>query len=194
MQGESGETALAPSREIVQTRDMTLAEAKVLTRAMTQKYMRNLKRDIWYRAALIIHSAGMVVLLISALQLAYFYRCCSPSVFWFVTITTLLFIGGTAVYYMRYFRGIAKINRTASPAGSRHFIDAQGYTISLNEQRIFIPWHRIEEVDRKPDLFLTGTSEVHFWPITFAAFADQDVASFCTELEQRWNAARGGTV
>lgn len=188
------EPTFAQSREIVQSRDMTLAEAKTLTRAVTQKYMRNLRRDIWYHAALFIHSIGMVTLLISALQLAYLYRCCSPAVFWFVTVTALLFIGGTAVYYMRHFRGIANINRTASPAGSRHFIDAQGYTISLNEQRVFIPWHRIEEIDRKPDLFLTGTSAVHFWPIPFDAFANQDVAGFCAELEQRWNAARGGTA
>jgi hypothetical protein len=189
MRSEGDDTSFMP-REIVQSRDITLAEAKVLTRVITRKYMRNLKRDIWFRLALIAHCFGMAMLAVGALQLSYLYRCCSPTIFQLVVAATVLYIGGMIVYHLRYLRGIGLLNKSASPAGSRHLIDAQGYSIARGGQRTFIPWHAIVEIDPRPGLFLTATSAVHFWPITKAAFADQDVDGFCVKLQRRWSAAR----
>ena len=190
MRGESGETVSPSSRALVQSRDMTLAEAKSLTRAVTRKYVRNLQRDIWYRIGLMAQCVGMVMLAVSALELGYLYRCCSPKVFWFVIGATALFVGGAVVYHVRHLRGVAQINKSTSPAGTRHLVDAQGYTIERNGQRIFTPWRRVEDVDRRPGLMLIGTSPIHFWPITLTAFAEQDVDGFCAELEQRWKQTR----
>lgn len=190
MQDEGGKTAFAESREIVQSRDLTLAEAKALTKAVTQRYVRGLKRDFWYRAAMIAHCGAMGVIVASALMLSYWFRCCSPRPFWWVIVGVLFYFGGAIVYRVRFVHGVAQANRSASPMGTRHVIESRGYTIERDGQHTFIPWHRIIEIDNHPGLLLASTSAVHFWPITAAAFAGQDAHGFCAELERRWNAAR----
>lgn len=180
------------TREIVQARDLTLREATTLTKLVTRKHVRGLNRDLWFLGARIAHCGALGVLVASAVILSDRFRCCSPEVFRYVMIAAALYIGGALVCRMRYMRGFALLNKSAYPAGTRHFIEANGYGVERNGQRSFIPWRCIVEIDRQPGLFLIATSPAHFWPTATTAIADQDVDGFCTELERRWKQARAG--
>lgn len=180
----------APS-EIVQSRDLTMAEGMALTRAVIRRYGRGLGWDFWYWVAIVGHFGGVFVLADLATKLSYWARCCDPSFVWWSNIAVASYIVGGFLYWVRYFRFIADANRSASPAGTRHVIDDRGYRIEQGDTVSIMPWAAILDVERLPTLLLTATSRVQFRAIIPAAFENQDAAGFSAELERRWKAAKG---
>ena len=175
----------------MQSRDLTLAEAKTLTKEVTRRYVRGLRQDFWFRLAMTLYCGALGVVGGIALTLSYGARLFAPEVIWWTGIAVVAYFVGASAYRARYIRFIADANRSASPAGTRHAIDDRGYTIVHGGTVIFIPWSGIFDLEHLPALFLTATSRVQFWAITPAAFEGQDVDAFWAELERRWKAARG---
>lgn len=190
LRGE-GDGAVAPL-EIVQTRDLTLGEATSVTKAVTRAYVRGLGRDPWYWVALLLYFGSFVVISGVAMSLSRAMRCCDPRLFWWVVAATALFFAGMVAYQGRCLRFIAIANQSAIPAGTRHTLDAAGYTIEHSGQITFIPWRRIIAVERGPHQTMVATSRVHFWPIVATSCANQDVEGFVAELERRWKRGYGG--
>lgn len=179
------------SRAITQTRDMSQAEALVLTKAVNKAVMASFKRDPWYYPALLPRCIALGALLSVAIFLGQAYRCCDPRPYWITVVALPVFLGGTLLFYRRYLSHVARANRAGIPSGSRHAIDESGYTLSRDGQVSFIPWHRMLGIQRKAGLLLLRTSPVHFWAIAPEACEGQDAEGFCAEFERRWNAARG---
>lgn len=191
--GAETEPGALERREVIETRGLTPEEAMALTRAVTQRYVRGLKRDPLYWAAVLASSIALGALVSLAVMLSYQFRCCEPNLFWISIVAACALVIGASFFQRRYFRFIAAANRESLPGGGRHAIDSAGYTIARHGQVTFLPWHRIADIETLPNLVLVATSRVTFWPIVTAAFAGQDVAGFCAELERRWSAARGAS-
>ena len=186
--GRAGAASGAATLAIVQSRDLTMAEAKALTRAVTLRYLRGPRRDFWYQLARFLSCGGLGVVMAIAIVLSYSARYFAPLLIWLAGIAIAACFVGAFAHRARHVRFIADANRTASPAGTRHAIDDRGYTVAHGGMIIFIPWSGILDLERLPDVFLTATSRVQFWAIIPAAFESQDVDAFWSELDRRWHA------
>lgn len=179
------------SRAITQTRDMTLAEALVLTKAVNKAVMAGFKRDRWYLPIMLSFGVALGALAAIAISLSAAFRCCDPRPFWVTVVALPAFVIGSFLYQHRLLASLAKANKLHWPAGTRHAIDETGYSAGHDGQQTLLPWRCIVGLERKAGLLLLRTSTVHFWAIAPEACEGQDAEGFCAEFERRWNAARG---
>lgn len=179
-----------PPLEIRQTRDLTLAEGKAITKLATQYHLRGFRRDFWHWPLRVLLCLAFGAVIAGFFFLNEMLRCCGRDSTWWMIGVLLFYSAACIAYRRRYLRFIALGNRATSGAGTRHLLDDAGYTIARAAQTTSLSWRGIASVERGPALAMIATSPVHCWPVVKAAFADQDVDGFFAELERRWKQAR----
>ena len=177
--------------EIVQSRDLTLAEAKTLTKFAARYHMRHVQRDPWHWPLRLFLALAFGLMAADSLFFNELLRCSGRDYSLWIIAIMLLFFTASLSYRSRYLRFIALSNKSTSRAGTRHNLDGMGYTIARDGHATVLSWRGIAAVESTPALAMVATSPVHCWPIVKAAFEGQDVDAFWAELERRWKAARG---
>lgn len=189
--GGPAATGGAAPLEIVQSRDLTLAEAKAITRFASRYHLRSFQRDPWHWPLRLFLALAFGLLAADSLFFNELLRCSGRDYSFWIIAVMLLFFTASLSYRSRYLRFIALGNKTTTRAGTRHSLDGMGYTIARDSQATTLSWHGIAAVENNPALAMVATSPVHCWPIVKAAFERQDVDAFWAELERRWKAAKG---
>jgi len=175
-----------PALEIVQTRDLTLGEAKRMSHFADYALFRAARRDPLYRifrlagcGGLVVGCATLVGFLISEASAA------------FPTWSLLALLIGAAAYRAtssRTRRTIAQANHELHRAGTRYRLTDDGLDIDSNDISAHFAWRSMQALaDYKPNLLVyIGLVQVAVLPK--AACENQDVEGFCAELSRRWQA------
>lgn len=180
----------AETLTITQTRDMSQAEAMMLTKTVNRAALAGFKRDPWYYPIMLPHCVALGVLVALAVVLGEAYRCCDPKLFWFAIIAVPVYFISALLFRHRFLGTLATANKALWLQGTRHAIDGAGYSVGRDGQRSSLPWQSIVGIERKAGLLLLRNSPVHVWAIAPEACEGQDSEAFCAELERRWQEQR----
>ena len=192
MQGNSGETASAPSREIVQARDLTPVEEMSLTKAVLrlQDIASIRAHDKVYWIASAVFAAGVGAAVFAFAGFVDSVRCLGVHFPLWGLLAAII----AAVAYMTMWHRtqLKKAGGRARhyQAGTRFSMDDGGMSIAVPSMLTYLPWHGMTALDLDGEFFLIQLSSGHVTGLSKTSFANQDVEGFCAELQRRWHAAR----
>lgn len=181
------ETAAADSAalSIVQSRDASLAEGKLMTVAAVSRLAAAYRGDPLYWALQIAAAVALTYAIVSLVVIAVRIE---ESNFQYTWIMAALILGGGALFALPYRMraAAAKGNIELLRAGNRYTIDGNGLEIAAPEITTRIRWDGIQDVSSHGPIVAIRISSVQVLALPKAALDSEGAESFCAELERRW--------
>jgi hypothetical protein len=179
--GEDGLVA-----ELVQSRDANASEALAIFRAQIRDFQRRLAMIRGYRfsrIALCLAFPALAAALILGTEWHWIPRM-HPLLFG--ALAALLAIGICRVWRRYYFGICADVYRSCHKANRRFRIEETGIVAASSGIVSSIPWSAISDIIADKGSLMIYLSPINAISLPKAAFENQDVDGFCTELRRRW--------
>lgn len=183
---------------LVQTRDVTGPEATQVYAAAVELQMPDMWRDLllWFCYAGIF--LPWVVAIACGMALSVAFKDTEAAVPSYAAnaltllLPSLMLFSAAMLVLSRRLRTLAARGYSRYyAAGNRYILRAEGIGAVMRGTNWMIPWHRIASVASSDLLLVARIPPVQVIALPKDAFAGQDVAGFCAELERCWKAAVG---
>lgn len=197
MDQESNDRVGAAEPALVQMRDVTTPEAMRIYKAAAALQMPGLQRDhlVWLCYAGFL--ASWAVIVACALALSAAIKDAGTVVAPYAAHAVTMLFGGLtflSVAQMAYGRRVrtmaARGYAKFYAPGNRYQLRSEGIAGVMQGTHWTIPWQRIESVANDELLLIATVPPVQVLALPKDAFAGQDAAAFCAELERRWKEQR----
>lgn len=179
------DTAQHPIMELRQTRELTEAERTAMCRIWRGLVMP--KADCWFCDNLrYAFECGLWLLVIVTMGAIDRLRAIDPALAILFAVTgfglPLLVLAGR----WRNKRLARQWQARDIGMGDRYTIEADGLRRRHGGLTMFCPWPVIEAMTQDADHLVAHIAPVYSLQLAKDAFAGQDVAGFCAQLERRW--------
>ncbi|MEZ5830835.1 MAG: hypothetical protein R3D05_06610 [Dongiaceae bacterium] len=176
--------------ELRQTRDLTKAEIRQLSRMSSVSVMRACSRDPLFWASLCVIVVGGATVF-KAIKRYMFLAWCAGVFFprWAEAVL-LLALGSFLVMSVRMRNVAASSIGHLCKAGTRYAIREDGLAIEMPDAASFLPWRGMKKLKWNDWSLSIQLTDIQSVVIPNGPFEGQDVEAFCAELERRWWAAR----
>lgn len=166
-----------------QTRDITLSEAKHITKT-TLRVISPGWRDA-YGVYWLLRFGAFLVVIYACISFLYGVGKAARDFPTYGQVAILLLIWFHILLRERWRTLISVRNQEIHRAGTRYAIDRDGLTVEENGIWTFLPWRRIDRVWMTHAMcFALFDHKMLCIPVP--AFADQDAAGFVVEFKWRW--------
>lgn len=170
--------------EVVQTRELTRAEARKIDSAAWR--VSSPYRYYASEAAFWVSSAGI---LLTVVAFILFLNRAAPLGVSYPLWGVLGFVVGGLSFLLSLIIAeplTADVRRQRFRSGTRYTIRSNGLVVIVNDIRTFYPWRSLQRLCLVGPYFLAYLSGLDAIILVRAAFEHQDIDGFCAELQRRW--------